>query len=186
MAWNLVKDNTADLVYVADKGFDRISNDAEGTVKNGLKPEIFTAVDMAEVITPDAIENIKTDNKVEDLESLKYTLSTDGQGNYTATEIKDGFLSFFSDNFKTGYFRYPAKFTPIIVGLIALAIAYLFTIFIFITTVIEIGYKRVVGLFVFATDLESGQRTKMVMQDILNAFLLIAFTGLSFRMYTIF
>ncbi|MFE7151305.1 pLS20_p028 family conjugation system transmembrane protein [Heyndrickxia sporothermodurans] len=184
LAWNLIKDNTADIVYTAEKGFDLISNDAEGTNKNGLNPEIFKSVNMSEVITPDAIDDLDTDS--EELEHLKYTLSSDGEGNYTATKIKDGLLSFFSDNFKTGYFRYPAKFTPMIVGLIGLGVAYLFTLFIFITTIIEIGIKRVVGLFVFATDLESGQRTKMVVQDILNAFLLIAFTGLSFKMYTLF
>ncbi|WP_260288392.1 pLS20_p028 family conjugation system transmembrane protein [Peribacillus aracenensis] len=184
LSWNLIKENTADLVYVADNGFDLISNNAEGKVKNGLKPDIFTSINMSEVITPDAIDDLST--KSEELDYLKYTLSSDGQGNYTATKINGGFLSFFSDNFKTGYFRYPANFTPMLVGLLALAVAYFFTIFIFITTIIEIGIKRVVGLFVFATDLESGQRTKMVVQDILNAFLLIAFTGLSFRMYTIF
>ncbi|MBT2604964.1 hypothetical protein J7E55_18375 [Bacillus sp. ISL-53] len=184
LSWNLIKENTADLVYVADNGFDLISNNAEGKVKNALKPDIFTSINMSEVITPDAIDNLPSTS--EELDYLKYTLSSDGEGNYTATEIKDGLLSFFSDNFKTGYFRYPANFTPMLVGLLALAVAYFFTIFIFITTIIEIGIKRVVGLFVFATDLESGQRTKMVVQDILNAFLLIAFTGLSFRMYTIF
>ncbi|MGG4263769.1 pLS20_p028 family conjugation system transmembrane protein [Peribacillus simplex] len=184
LAWNLIKENTADLVYAADNGFDLISNKAEGTVKNGLKPDMFLFINMSEIITPDAIDDLSDGKK--ELEYLKYTLSTDGKGNYTAIKIKGGFLSFFSDNFKTGYFRYPANFIPMIVGLAALAVAYLFTIFIFVTTIIEIGIKRVVGLFVFATDLESGQRTKMVVQDILNAFLLIAFTGLSFKLYTIF
>ncbi|MFP7474274.1 hypothetical protein SFC55_25145 [Niallia taxi] len=73
-----------------------------------------------------------------------------------------------------------------IVGLTDLAVAYFFTIFIFATTIIEIGIKRIVALFVFATDLESGQRTKQVVMDICNAFMLIGFTGLMFRFYTIF
>ncbi|MEY8742823.1 pLS20_p028 family conjugation system transmembrane protein [Bacillales bacterium AN1005] len=185
LSWNLIKENTADLVYVAENGFDLIENDAGGTEKNALKPSIFKRVDMAEIITPDAIDEIQADD-TDELQALKYTLTTDGSGEYQASEIKDGWLSFFSDNFDTGYFRFPAKFLPMFVGLTALGFAYFFTIFIFATTIIEIGIKRIVALFVFATDLESGQRTKQVVMDICNAFMLIGFTGLMFRFYTIF
>lgn len=184
LSWSLIQDNTADLVYVADNGFDLISNGSTNTVKNALTPDIFKAVNLSELLTPEAIDDLETDN--EDLKSLKYTLSSDGQGGYTALKIDGGLLSFFSDSFDPGYFRYPAKFIPIMVGLGALSVAYLFTLFVFATTIVEIGIKRVVGLFVFATDLESGQRTKKVVQDILNAFMLIAFTGLALKMYTIF
>mgnify|MGYP001031733494 CR=1 FL=1 len=185
LSWNLIKVNTADLVYVAENGFDLIENEAGDTEKNALTKTIFKRVDMSEILTTNAIDELEAEDD-SDLKSLKYTLSIDGQGEYTATEIDDGFLSFFSDNFDTGYFRYPAKFLPMIVGLTALAFAYFFTIFIFATTIIEIGIKRIVALFVFATDLESGQRTKQVVMDICNAFMLIGFTGLMFRFYTIF
>lgn len=185
LSWNLIKENTADLVYVAENGFDLIENDAEGTEKNSLKPSIFKRIDMAQIITPEAIDDIQADDE-ESLDSLKYTLTTDASGEYQALEIDDGWLSFFSDNFDTGYFRFPAKFLPMFVGLTALGFAYFFTIFVFATTIIEIGIKRIVALFVFATDLESGQRTKQVVMDICNAFMLIGFTGLMFRFYTIF
>ncbi|MFP7474489.1 hypothetical protein SFC55_26230 [Niallia taxi] len=185
LSWNLIKENTADLVYVAQNGFDLIENDAGDTEKNALTKGIFKRVDMAEILTTDAIKEIQSDDDT-GLDALTYTLSIDGDGSYTTTEIDDGWLSFFSDNFDTGYFRYPAKFLPMIVGLTALAVAYFFTIFIFATTIIEIGIKRIVALFVFATDLESGQRTKQVVMDICNAFMLIGFTGLMFRFYTIF
>ncbi|MGG0740409.1 pLS20_p028 family conjugation system transmembrane protein [Niallia taxi] len=185
LSWNLIKENTADLVYVAENGFDLIENDAEGTEKNALKPSIFKRVDMAEIITPDSISDIEAED-MDELEALKYTLTSDASGEYQALEIDDGWLSFFSDNFDTGYFRFPAKFLPMFVGLTALGFAYFFTIFIFATTIIEIGIKRIVALFIFATDLESGQRTKQVVMDICNAFMLIGFTGLMFRFYTIF
>lgn len=185
LSWNLIKENTADLVYVAENGFDLIENDAEGTEKNSLKPSIFKRVDMAQIITPEAIDDIQADDE-EILDSLKYTLTTDESGEYQALEIDDGWLSFFSDNFDTGYFRFPAKFLPMFVGLTALGFAYFFTMFVFATTIIEIGIKRIVALFIFATDLESGQRTKQVVMDVCNAFMLIGFTGLMFRFYTLF
>lgn len=184
LAWGLVQDNTADLFYVADQGFDLIENGETNTVKNALTPDIFLSTNLTELVTPDVVDDLESPSN--QVNSLKYTLSNDGQGNYTAIEVESGLLSWFSDSFESGYFRYPAKFFPMIIGLIALSVAYLFTLFVFITTIIEIGIKRVVALFVFATDLESGQRTKMVVRDIMNAFLLIAFNGLNLKFYTLF
>ncbi|MFP7474275.1 hypothetical protein SFC55_25150 [Niallia taxi] len=109
LSWNLIKENTADIVYVAQNGFDLIENDAGDTEKNALTKDIFKRVDMAEILTTDAIDEIEAEDN-SDLNSLKYTLSIDGDGSYTTTEIDDGWLSFFSDNFDTGYFRYPGKF----------------------------------------------------------------------------
>ncbi len=185
LSWGLIKDNTADIIYAADKGFGKIENGSEDdgiVTKNGLSSGTFVDNSMNEVLTADAIDDY--DNT--ELEALKYELSVNSDNEYTAMEMEGNFLSFFSSGFDPGYFRFPVKFTPIIVGLVALCVAYIFTMFVFISTIIEIGIKRVVALFVFATDLESGQRTKMVVQDVLNAYLLIAFTGLSLRFYTIF
>ena len=187
LSWGLIKDNTADLLYTArsDVGFGVIANgaDEDGVqTKNTLTKGTFQDVNMNEVLTADAIE--ETDNS--NLEPLKYQLAVDENNQYTAVEMDGNFLSFFSSGFDPGYFRFSVKFMPILVGLLALGIAYIFAIFTFISTIIEIGVKRVVGLFIFATDLESGQRTKMVVNDLMNAYLLIAFTGLSLRFYTIF
>ncbi|MEK4181683.1 hypothetical protein NSQ61_19770 [Aeribacillus sp. FSL K6-1121] len=184
LSWNLIQNNTADLMYVAESNFDLIKNGANSSEpKNKLTPETFKSVDLNEVITPDAVDKI---DSADHINSLKYTLSVDSQGNFTATKIDGSLLSFFSDKFDGGYFRYPAKFFPIIVGLVALFVAYLFTIFVFASTAIEIGFKQILAPIIFSTDLESGQRTKMVIQDIGNAFMLIAFTGLSLKLYTVF
>uniref|UniRef100_UPI003450C60E pLS20_p028 family conjugation system transmembrane protein n=1 Tax=Carnobacterium sp. TaxID=48221 RepID=UPI003450C60E len=187
LSWGLIKDNTADLIYLSKKGngFKAIENGADEKglqVKNNMTSDKFMSANVNSVLTSKAIDEADTST----LEPLKYELDIDENNEYTANKMEGNFLSFFKGGFETGYFRYPIRFAPIIIGLIALGVAYVFTIFIFISTIIEIGIKRVVGLFVFATDLESGQRTKMVVTDIMNAYMLIAFTGLSLRFYTIF
>lgn len=184
LSWGLIEDNTADLFYIADNGFELIENGAEDTKKNNLNPDLFKASNMTELITPEVTKEF--DGDASEMKYLGYTLSNDGNGNFTATEIKNGMMSWFSDSFDSGYFRYPVKFTPIIVGLLALLVAYLFATFVFVTTIIEIGVKQIVANIVFATDLESGQKTKMVVKDIMSAFMLIAFTGLGLKIYTIF
>lgn len=183
LSWGLIKDNTADLLYVANRDFNLIKNDTkQKNVKNALTPETFKMANLTGLITSDVIKDMEGN----EIEHLEYKLETDENGKLIADEISSSAFGLFSDSFKSGYFRYPAKFIPIIVGLLALGFSYLLTIFIFATTVVEIGFKKVIGLFVFATDLESGERTKMVVRDIMNAFMLIGFTGLSLKMYTLF
>ncbi|HAJ4038285.1 pLS20_p028 family conjugation system transmembrane protein [Oceanobacillus caeni] len=180
LSWGLIQDNTTDLLYVGSIGFPSL--DDPTTAKNNLTPETFKIANLDALITPDTVD----DSEGEGIEHLTYRLDTNENGEVVADKIKGGAFSWFTDSFEEGYMRYHVNFVPVIVGLMALGVAYIFTIFVFISTIIEIGFKQVVGLFVFATDLESGQRTKMVVKDIMNAFLLIAFTGLSLQLYTMF
>jgi len=183
LSWHIVRDNTADLVYVAHHGFELIANDNAGATRNALTPEQLNSIDLTSVLTPRDIDRM--DSAVPGVEHLRYHLIDDGLGNLRAVRFGGGGLlgAVLPDN---GYFRYPMNFWTIFLGLIGLIVAQIFALFTFITAIIEIGFKRVVGLFVFATDLESGQRTKLVVQDIFNAFLLIAFTFLGFRLYGLF
>lgn len=179
LAWSLVQDSTADLLYLSEVGFATANSN---NVKNNLTPQSLGKTNLTALLTPDLIDEAEG----EEIQHLEYKLEQNAQGEDIAVKIDSGALGFFSKNFDEGYFRYDVSFLPIIIGLVALAVAYIFAIFVLITTIIELAIKRVVGYFVFATDLESGQRTKMVVQDIANAFMLIAFTGLSMMFYTQF
>lgn len=179
LAWSLVQDSTADLLYLSEVGFATANSN---NVKNNLTPQSLGKTNLTALLTPDLIDEAEG----EEIQHLEYKLEQNAQGEDIAVKIDSGALGFFSSNFEEGYFRYDVSFLPIIIGLVALAVAYIFAIFVLITTIIELAIKRVVGYFVFATDLESGQRTKMVVQDIANAFMLIAFTGLSMMFYTQF
>jgi len=180
LSWGLIQDNTTDLLYIASVGFSTL--DSDESKKNNLTPDSMKYSNLNALLTPDVISDAEGD----EIKHLEYKLDTDENGDMVADKIKGGAFSFFSDKFDEGYFRYHVNFLPIFVGLLGLLAAYIFTLFVFVTTIIEIGFKQVMAVLVFATDIETGQKTKMVMRDILNAFLLIAFTGLSFRMYTIF
>lgn len=180
LSWNLIQNNTVDLMYIASRGFSTLEN--ESAQKNALTKENFNITNLNALIKPDTVSKLEGN----EIQNLAYKLDTDDSGKPVADKIESSAFSFLSDSFDSGYFRYSTKFLPIIVGLLGLLFAYLFTIFVFASTAIEIGFKQVLAPIIFATDLETGQRTKMVVQDIANAFLLIAFTGLSFRLYTMF
>ncbi|HFJ8903896.1 TPA: pLS20_p028 family conjugation system transmembrane protein, partial [Enterococcus faecium] len=105
---------------------------------------------------------------------------------FVATKFSDNFLSTFSDSLKSGYYRYQANLWGISIGLTALAIAYVFSAFVIITAILELAFKRVLGVLVFATDIETGQRSKVVLSDILQCYLTVGFQGFGLSMFAMF
>ncbi|HFJ9308544.1 TPA: pLS20_p028 family conjugation system transmembrane protein, partial [Bacillus cereus] len=194
LAFNLVKHNTADLAYLSVVGFGPIQNidpeekaiySSEGNWKNGLNKEMFLAADLGDIITPDVVGKLKKqDGVAEPTKFLEYKITNSG-ANVALESIDDSFFNPFKNTFPSGYIRYPMNFFTISCGLIALGIAYLFTIFVFVMTIFEITMKKIIAPIVFITDIETGEKTKMVVQDIARGFMLIGFTGLSLRFYTI-
>ncbi|EJP81957.2 pLS20_p028 family conjugation system transmembrane protein, partial [Bacillus cereus] len=194
LAFSLVKHNTADLAYLSTVGFGPIQNtgsdesamsSSEGNWKNGLSEEMYLAADLGDIITPKVVDDLKDkDGVVEQTKFLAYKVTNNGSAE-ALESIDDSFFNPFKDTFPSGYIRYPMNFFTISCGLIALGVAYLFTIFVFVMTIFEIAMKKIIAPIVFVTDLETGEKTKMVVQDIAKGFMLIGFTGLSIRFYTI-
>lgn len=121
-------------------------------------------------------ENATADN-------LRYELVENSDNEFVASKFEDNFLSTFTDGLKSGYYRYQANLWGISIGLIALAIAYVFSAFVIITAILELAFKRVLGVLVFATDLETGQRSKLVLSDILQCYLTVDFQEFGLSMF---
>lgn len=119
-------------------------------------------------------------------DNLRYELVENSDNEFVATKFSDNFLSTFVDGIKSGYYRYQANLWGISFGLIALAVAYVFSAFIIITAILELAFKRVLGVLVFATDLETGQRSKQVLSDILQCYLTVGFQGFGLSMFAMF
>ncbi|MEK7019790.1 pLS20_p028 family conjugation system transmembrane protein [Bacillus sp. FSL R9-9410] len=189
LAWKLVKDNTADIMYLSQNSFDPIkSKDTLKTEKNALTKEMFLNASLGDLVTPEVVKKIEEKIDGEggpgETKFLKYKLTNDGKSE-TLEKIEDSSFDIFKKVTDTGYKRYPMNSFTIICALLSLGIAYAFTLFVFVITIFELVMKKVVAPLVFITDIESGQKTKMVLEDIFKGFLLIAFTGISMRIYTI-
>ncbi|MGE7869351.1 pLS20_p028 family conjugation system transmembrane protein [Bacillus paramycoides] len=189
LAWKLVKDNTADIMYLSQNSFDPIkSKDTLKTEKNALTKEMFLNASLGDLVTPEVVKKIEEKIDGEggpgETKFLKYKLTNDGKSE-TLEKIEDSSFDVFKKVTDTGYKRYPMNSFTIICALLSLGIAYAFTLFVFVITIFELVMKKVVAPLVFITDIESGQKTKMVLEDIFKGFLLIAFTGISMRIYTI-
>ncbi|QWG93251.1 pLS20_p028 family conjugation system transmembrane protein [Bacillus toyonensis] len=194
LAWDLVKQNTADLLYLSKTGFDPIQGKKENEPavsstghkqKNGMGKDIFLKANLGDVVIPETIDKLaKVDGVPEETQFLTYKITNDGDKE-VIEEIKDSVFNPFKSQFPGGYVRYPMNFGTIFWGLLALGVAYLFTVFVFVMTIFEIAMKKIIAPIVFVTDIETGEKTKMVMQDIFKGFLVFAFTGLNLRFYTI-
>ncbi|EEL25721.1 hypothetical protein bcere0018_53210 [Bacillus cereus Rock1-15] len=194
LAWDLVKQNTADLIYLSKTGFDSIQGKKENEpaisatdnkLKNGMGKDVFLKANLGDVVTSETIEKLENQQGVpEETKFLNYKITNDGDKE-VIEKIKDSVFNPFKSQFPGGYVRYPMNFGTIFWGLLALGVAYLFTVFVFVMTIFEIAMKKVIAPIVFVTDIETGEKTKMVMQDIFKGFLVFAFTGLNLRVYTI-
>ncbi len=182
VAWSLIEQGVTDLAYINKT--DQYSMINKTNDRNNLTKENFWETDLTQVLTDNVIDKMEKENPTAD--NLRYELVENSDNEFVATKFSDNFLSTFVDGIKSGYYRYQANLWGISVGLIALAVAYVFSAFIIITAILELAFKRVLGVIVFATDLETGQRSKQVLSDILQCYLTVGFQGFGLSMFAMF
>ncbi|HGD7089771.1 TPA: pLS20_p028 family conjugation system transmembrane protein [Enterococcus faecium] len=182
VAWSLIKQGVTDLAYINKT--DQYSSIDKTEDRNKLTRKNFQQTDLTQVLTDKVIDKLEKENPAAD--NLRYELVENSNNEFVATKFSDNFLSTFSDSLKSGYYRYQANLWGISIGLTALAIAYVFSAFVIITAILELAFKRVLGVLVFATDVETGQRSKVVLSDILQCYLTVGFQGFGLSMFAMF
>ena len=182
VAWSLIKQGVTDLAYINKT--DQYSSIDKTEDRNNLTRKNFQQTDLTQVLTDKVIDKLEKENPIAD--NLRYELVENSNNEFVATKFSYNFLSTFSDSLKSGYYRYQANLWGISIGLTALAIAYVFSAFVIITAILELAFKRVLGVLVFATDIETGQRSKVVLSDILQCYLTVGFQGFGLSMFAMF
>ncbi|EME8218837.1 hypothetical protein LNN16_002544 [Enterococcus faecium] len=182
VAWSLIKQGVTDLAYINKT--DQYSSIDKTEDRNKLTRKNFQQTDLTQVLTNKVIDKLEKENPAAD--NFRYELVENSNNEFVATKFSDNFLSTFSDSLKSGYYRYQANLWGISIGSTALAIAYVFSAFVIITAILELAFKRVLGVLVFATDIETGQRSKVVLSDILQCYLTVGFQGFGLSMFAMF
>ncbi|MGC3436392.1 pLS20_p028 family conjugation system transmembrane protein [Enterococcus faecium] len=182
VAWSLIEQGVTDLAYINKT--DQYSMIDKTNDRNNLTKKNIWKTDLTQVLTDNVLEKMEKENATAD--NLRYELVENSDNEFVASKFEDNFLSTFTDGLKSGYYRYQANLWGISIGLIALAIAYVFSAFVIITAILELAFKRVLGVLVFATDLETGQRSKVVLSDILQCYLTVGFQGFGLSMFAMF
>lgn len=185
----VIKNNTADLTLLIDSNFKGKNGQLNGT--NNLTEDNFKKTDLTTNINADKLKEFRDDNGIKEeteqvpVNFLKYKLDTDQNGKDVASDFtKSKWYNFMEKAYKPGYARFSTNTAVIMISLIALAVAALFMIYTIPSVIIQLAVARIVSVFVFATDLENGQKTKEVMLDISKSIMVIACTGIEFFVYT--
>lgn len=84
-----------------------------------------------------------------------------------------------------GYPRFQVDFFPLILSLGSLIVAYLFAAYAIVKSFLELGLMQILAVFLFAVDVDSGNKTKQVVQAIFSTSLLVALQGLEIAFYKI-
>ncbi len=150
-------------------------NEYYGTSKKDI-PEEFTksGSDNWEVLQYSIVNT--TDGAGSSLVNRPVVKKIEKKGGWFANFIAGGALG-------TGYYRYTFSTFYIVVTLVGLIIGFGTCAITLAKTYFEMGFQLIAGIPLMATDLETGQKVKHMMQTIINGFLTIAFTSVSFQLF---
>lgn len=181
----VVKDNVVDLYYPLEYDTD-FAEYFEGDNKNTIKDsDSIKYIDSGEFFLYDTDRFTSDNAEILDKFLVPLTNEEGDLEHYVMEQEDDGwFMSKITPD--RGYYRYTYNTFTILVVLIALGVAFIYILFNIIQVYIELGFKLFASPIVLATDLETGQKTKKVIQDIIIAFLTIAFEVISLRLFVIY
>lgn len=184
-SFQLIKDNVYDIETVMKTDAKKLA-DVATDKRNALTAKNFKYTNINAVMTPEQAESIagKQTNEVvqKRYEALAYKMDLNDKGELTPVKINDdGLAKYF---YTSGYRRYMGNSGIILAGEISLTFAYIYILFSIVVCLIELGFKKFYLVIAASTDFETGQRMKTAMEDIIQALLLLAFTGLELRIYT--
>ncbi|MDQ8450382.1 hypothetical protein Q3F75_08795 [Enterococcus faecium] len=158
--------------------------------RNALTAKNFKTANINGIITPEQAKGMAGNDKSglsdiqkDRLKALQYRLELDDNGKEIPVQISDEGLAKYV--YTSGYRRYSSKLGIILAGESSLAVAYLFILFTIVTCIIELVFKKFYLVIAASTDFETGQRMKSAIEDISQSFLLLAFTILELRIYTL-
>ncbi|HAR0924029.1 TPA: hypothetical protein IZF19_002524, partial [Enterococcus faecium] len=156
--------------------------------RNALTAKNFKTANINGIITPDQAKKMSESSDIstvqkDRLKALQYRLELDDNGKEIPVQISDEGLAKYV--YTSGYRRYISSPGIILAGESSLSVAYLFILFTIVTCIIELVFKKFYLVIAASTDFETGQRMKSAIEDISQSFLLLAFTILELRIYTL-
>lgn len=184
-SFQLIKDNTYDIETVMKTDAKKLGDIATDK-RNALTAKNFKYTNINAIMTPEQAESIagKQTNEViqKRYEALAYKMDLNDKGELTPVKISDdGLAKYF---YTSGYRRYMGSSGIILAGELSLTFAYIFILFSIVVCLIELGFKKFYLAVAASTDFETGQRMKTALEDVIQALLLLAFTGFELRIYT--
>nr|MBC9708274.1 hypothetical protein [Enterococcus sp.] len=188
-AFQIIQNNVIDVSTLLENDPNKVEH-IPTDKRNALTAKNFKTANINGIITPDQAAEMADNDKsgLSDLQkdrlrALQYRLELDDNGKEIPVQISDEGLAKYV--YTSGYRRYISSPGIILAGESSLSVAYLFILFTIVTCIIELVFKKFYLVIAASTDFETGQRMKSAIEDISQSFLLLAFTILELRIYTL-
>ena len=188
-AFQIIQNNVIDVSTLLETDPNKVES-LPTDKRNALTAKNFKTANINSVIIPKEAAKMADNDKSglsdlqkDRLKALQYRLELDDNGKEIPVQISDEGLAKYV--YTSGYRRYSSKPGIILAGESSLAVAYLFILFTIVTCIIELVFKKFYLVIAASTDFETGQRMKSAIEDISQSFLLLAFTILELRIYTL-
>lgn len=168
---NIIKNSITDLKYLDENNF----SDTSLSNKNNINPQNIMKIDPVELMIPK-----ETNNKA----VFENKLVIDTSGNLSTKKLDDGhFLGMGSDMFSSYYYRYKIEWVNLTITLIFLGLSLVWSCIKVAELIYQLGITVAITPFVTVLDVSTGQRTKKVLQKILNIFLVIISVAFMYRIF---
>lgn len=177
LANTVVKDGILDIALYDLQGWDTPEIDPE----NNIPEKNIRDIDINAYLTDGTKITKDKELSNEGVDILSQKLDTLGDGSHGLIELDDG--NFITDITKEYYYRYSVDWFTIMVTLAITAFTLLTIAIKLAKLFFELTFNYVLATIIAPADIHSGQKTKQVVQNILNIFLVTIMIFLSMKIY---
>ncbi|UBK49389.1 hypothetical protein KLF52_12405 [Clostridium perfringens] len=169
-AKEIVKGNLSDLYYLDSVGY-KLSDK-----KNNISINNIMSIDINEKLDIGKISNDKAK------EALKYKMIEDSSGNLNTQKLDKSFFSFLDED----YYRYNLNFMVVIGSLLVSIIAMFCSCLKIGRILIELAFNKILATVLAFSDIGTGKKLKMVVENILSMFAILISTSVLLKLYVVF
>jgi len=174
---SIIKSNVTDILLYDKLNFNK--NDISSLKSsNNIKLENIRYIDQTSIIEPDFINTAGINNK----EVFGKKLTTNVDGKLNTADLNQGWMTFW----KEYYYRFDINFLNIIVSLGFLGATLAFTCFKLAKMIFELGYNKFLAILIAPIDINDGQKTKQILQNITSIFIVTFLIAVLLRFYVLF
>ncbi|EDT70192.1 conserved hypothetical protein [Clostridium perfringens D str. JGS1721] len=169
-AKEIVKGNLSDLYYLDSVGY-KLSDK-----KNNISLDNIMNIDINEKLDIGKINNEVGKN------SLGEKLTEDNSGNLITQKLDKSFFSFLDED----YYRYNLNFMVVIGSLLVSIIAMFCSCLKIGRILIELAFNKILATVLAFSDIGTGKKLKMVVENILSMFVILISTSVLLKLYVVF
>jgi len=173
----IIKSNTIDVLLYDKLNFKKDDINALKS-PNEIDEKNIRYIDPTSIIEPDFINTSNIKNK----DVFGVRISTDTNGKLNTEKLNQGWMTFW----KEYYYRYNINFLNIIVSLGVIGATLAFTCFKLAKMIFELGYNKFLAILIAPADINDGQKTKQIIQNIMSTFIVTFLIAVLLKFYVMF